>query len=223
MPRTYLDVPYEQKDEAKGLGAKWDNQQRVWFVPDGVALEPFSKWLPVPPAINVRADHYYIMEASKNCWKCHKPTRVFAFAMPPDHESLEDVDDEDMDFESDEAYEAWASSPESTEWRTPGAWASICYVEYVSSAVEDRLHEMAPQFQIDSSKTTGSSYWMNHCECCGMKQGDFEMHCEPRGAFLPLYPEDAARIILRRIDEPFEAVHGGYSCDLEFFEVMIQA
>lgn len=43
---TYLNVPYAQKDEAKALGARWDNSQRKWYVPAGIAVESFSRWLP---------------------------------------------------------------------------------------------------------------------------------------------------------------------------------
>lgn len=43
---TYLHVPYAQKDEAKALGARWDNSQRKWYVPAGIAVESFSRWLP---------------------------------------------------------------------------------------------------------------------------------------------------------------------------------
>lgn len=43
---TYLDCPFEDKDEAKDLGAMWDQDKRKWFVPAGEPLEPFRKWLP---------------------------------------------------------------------------------------------------------------------------------------------------------------------------------
>ncbi|MFT2112504.1 zincin-like metallopeptidase domain-containing protein [Marinomonas sp. 2405UD68-3] len=42
--RTYINVPYREKDEAKGLGARWDRQQQSWFVPSGVDTAPFAKW-----------------------------------------------------------------------------------------------------------------------------------------------------------------------------------
>ncbi len=41
----YLNVPYNDRDVAKGLGAKWDGQKRSWFVPPDVDLEPFSEWV----------------------------------------------------------------------------------------------------------------------------------------------------------------------------------
>ena len=41
-----LNVNIEEKDEAKALGAKWDLELKKWFVPAGVDLTPFKKWLP---------------------------------------------------------------------------------------------------------------------------------------------------------------------------------
>lgn len=40
-----LKVPYAEKDEAKALGARWNPTRKSWYVPDGVAIEPFAKWL----------------------------------------------------------------------------------------------------------------------------------------------------------------------------------
>lgn len=36
--RTYLAVPYREKDEAKALGAKWDKEAKSWYAPPGVDL-----------------------------------------------------------------------------------------------------------------------------------------------------------------------------------------
>lgn len=45
--RVYLNVPYEQKDEAKRMGARWDSAKRQWYVIDPPALTPFQKFLDV--------------------------------------------------------------------------------------------------------------------------------------------------------------------------------
>lgn len=42
--RDYLDVPREEKDEAKALGAKWDKYQKAWYVEKGTDLGLFAKW-----------------------------------------------------------------------------------------------------------------------------------------------------------------------------------
>ena len=42
----WLRVPFQEKDEAKSLGARWDAAARKWFVPDAVDLKPFERWQP---------------------------------------------------------------------------------------------------------------------------------------------------------------------------------
>jgi len=42
--KTYLNVPYAQKDEAKALGARWDAANKKWYVPADKDLEIFAKW-----------------------------------------------------------------------------------------------------------------------------------------------------------------------------------
>ena len=43
-----LKVPYAEKDQAKALGARWNNDRKVWYVPDGQPSAPFEKWLTSP-------------------------------------------------------------------------------------------------------------------------------------------------------------------------------
>jgi len=42
---TYLNCPFNDKDECKSLGGKWDPNMKKWFVPHGVDTTPFKKWL----------------------------------------------------------------------------------------------------------------------------------------------------------------------------------
>jgi antirestriction protein ArdC/phage/plasmid primase-like uncharacterized protein len=44
--RIYLAVPYEEKDAAKELGARWDRGRKSWYVRAGTDLETVAKWLP---------------------------------------------------------------------------------------------------------------------------------------------------------------------------------
>lgn len=41
---TPIKVPYQERNEAKALGAKWDRSEQTWFVPAGVSLDKFTKW-----------------------------------------------------------------------------------------------------------------------------------------------------------------------------------
>jgi hypothetical protein len=49
--RCYLAVPFAQKDEAKGLGARWDPARKLWYVPEGVDTAPFQRWFSADPAL----------------------------------------------------------------------------------------------------------------------------------------------------------------------------
>lgn len=54
--RTYLAVPYAEKDDAKALGAKWDRQAKAWFVPAGLELDAFQPWLPAMGQVHIAVD-----------------------------------------------------------------------------------------------------------------------------------------------------------------------
>jgi phage/plasmid primase-like uncharacterized protein len=44
--KTYLNVPYREKGQAKKLGARWDKSEKLWFVATGTDLNLLAKWLP---------------------------------------------------------------------------------------------------------------------------------------------------------------------------------
>lgn len=48
--RVFLDVPFEEKDEVKRLGARWDPAARRWFLVgrvEGVDGDVFGRWVPM--------------------------------------------------------------------------------------------------------------------------------------------------------------------------------
>jgi antirestriction protein ArdC/phage/plasmid primase-like uncharacterized protein len=42
--RHYLNVPFNEKNDAKRLGAKWDRRAKSWYVYDDADLKPFARW-----------------------------------------------------------------------------------------------------------------------------------------------------------------------------------
>lgn len=44
--KVILDCPYEQRNQAKALGARWDPAIKKWYVMDPPDLAPFASWLP---------------------------------------------------------------------------------------------------------------------------------------------------------------------------------
>lgn len=43
---TELDVPFLEKELAKELGARWNFKSKKWYVPHGIELTAFERWLP---------------------------------------------------------------------------------------------------------------------------------------------------------------------------------
>ena len=44
-----LKVPFNEKDQAKSLGARWNAEAKLWYVPQGIDAAPFEKWLSSSP------------------------------------------------------------------------------------------------------------------------------------------------------------------------------
>lgn len=44
--KTYLAVPFSQKNAAKRLGAKWDGKKKSWYAPEGADMSGLNQWLP---------------------------------------------------------------------------------------------------------------------------------------------------------------------------------
>lgn len=163
-----LDVPYQEKDEAKSLGARWNPELRAWTIEDDQDPGPFAKWLPKEPDFNVRADTYSVVRGHTNCWKCGQTTDVFGVRIDSGSHL---IDGEHEELEG----------------------GMLLYVEALSGDLEQRLSEMTEgRLRKDYSKTTDSSYIMNHCRHCGAKQGDHPLHNEIDG---PFYGQDVIHVL----------------------------
>jgi DNA topoisomerase-3 len=42
--RIYLNVPFDDKDEVKALGGRWDPESKEWYVMDHADMSQVSKW-----------------------------------------------------------------------------------------------------------------------------------------------------------------------------------
>jgi hypothetical protein len=42
---NYLTTSFQEKEQVKSLGAKWDVTAKKWYVPEGMDLKPFENWL----------------------------------------------------------------------------------------------------------------------------------------------------------------------------------
>jgi hypothetical protein len=202
MPPIDLSVPFHEKDDAKRLGARWDAVRKTWFLPSGTDAAPFSKWLPQQPEVNYRCPSYFIAQSKRICWHCGRDTRVFSFLLPRGHEALVDSDDGFV------------------RWERQTSEAIIYYVTHIPPSVQGQMHAVTPDYRNDFSKTTQTFYWMNHCERCGMKQGDFELFEEFDTPFCPIDARGAAGILLRPVCEGFSAAATSIVYESGYFERM---
>lgn len=164
MARRELHVPFEEKDEAKLLGARWDPQARRWYVPAGVSDEPFARWFepgeeraPVAPdysnhPLNLAIERPSIAEAAVQCWSCHQDTPVLTVAGR----------EED------------------------GALVSVTGIQAFDSTLRRALSAY-PFYRLAYSRTTSAWAFANVCTLCGALQGDFFLHSEPDGPFFALH------------------------------------
>jgi hypothetical protein len=89
--------------------------------------------------------------------------------------------------------------------RTP---CSLSNIAELNDPVETYSKTLSSNFYPDYSGTAGHAYWMNHCENCAAKIGDFHLHSKPGDAFFPITDNEIRKIKLSRIDIPLEADAG---------------
>ena len=193
-----LCVPFREKDLAKNLGAIWSPDRKTWFIPIARNFARFERWLPPKPKFSIRATSYFINRESQTCWSCGRATTVYALSVPARHEVLVPVDDDDLPFTDLCDYELWQNSAASVQWLVCRSPSYLAYIEDLVPGVRGALESAIPLFYRDYSKQANMKYWMNHCEHCRAKKGDWNLHNEPGGAFFRL-PDDL-HDIWRHID-----------------------
>lgn len=192
MARIDINVPYAEKEEAKKLGARWDVARKTWYIPDGISIDNFSKWLSTE---NVIAPYWYIAQASDHCWKCGSETVMTSVLLPEGHLTLE---------QDDEGF---------TYWKEHEIPAFIFYIDDMPERILKSFERVQHYLSKDYSKTIDAKYWMNHCQHCYMKQGDFQLHCEVDSVFSPSNRAQASNIHISRIEQSFFASCSGISHD----------
>jgi hypothetical protein len=163
--------------------------------------------------INIRSSRFYLARAVGTCRRCGAPTRLFALAVPPGHETLE-LDDEAQDDEAQQetlAKDTWRIAPNS---------AFLFFVEFIPAVIQNRLKPVTQLSRFGKSEAMAGGCWANHCERCGSQFDDQELFCEPEGAFFPTSEMAAGAIQLLPIDEAFEAAAAGYAYEPQFFDAM---
>lgn len=143
--KLILSVPYNEKEEAKHLGAFWDNNLKKWYATKDYYR--FSKWFSFTES-NLICNNLYLLSNYRECWRCKKDTRI--------HYLL-----------TDRYYNINNGEPSNFV----GKLSILSYSHYLDNSLVDLLSSFNIYYEF--SQTTKEHYFMNHCEYCNAKLGDY--------------------------------------------------
>lgn len=178
-----LKVPYEEKDEAKVLGAKWNPQLKKWYVEKRKDYHKFIKWiLGDKEQVYILCDYFYIVEGFHTCFKCRNLTQVIGYGVKKYFDVCNPElygDEKAWSFEDDEIHIASHIYP---------------LPEKVLNYLKDKYG-----YYESYSKAIQSSYLANHCSNCKVIQGDFYLFGEVDSPFFIDSEERARKLKLYRV------------------------
>lgn len=166
MNRTYLYVPFEEREHVRRLGAQWDEDGKCWFIDSALDPTPFHRWLEEDPRCadmpyTIVSDQAYLLSGKVRCWKCHDVLRVYCIYC-------------ESGWIDGEHYEQF----------------SVSNISAVDEGLRRQLEGLA-DFRFGQARVAGGRYLTNHCRRCGTQQADYFLHCEPSGVFFTF--KDAER------------------------------
>lgn len=165
----YLNVPYNEKDEAKALGAKWNPKVKKWYIdamPDQFVR--FSKWiLNDSDEADIAMEYIFIVEGQRTCWKCNHLTRVIGLGVGEFVHIYE--------ASGKPKYELFEDHTE------PGEELHLAWADEEKDVPPKLLQYLKANYSVKTgySKTTGGKTFANHCDSCGALQGNWFLFHEP--------------------------------------------
>lgn len=174
--KLYLEVPYSEKEMAKNLGAQWDPVQKKWFYEGPVKnYVKFARWIAGERELTIIAHEYiYIIEGTQTCFRCRKQTRVVGLGIG-EHTRL--YRNDNGSFESETVEDFVGYEPLFLSW-----------VDEEKDIPPALLRYLKQKYCVHTgfSKTAGVCF-ANHCEHCGVIQGNWYLFEEdsPLTLFIP--------------------------------------
>lgn len=155
LTKTLLNVSYKDKDEVKDLGAKWDAQQKVWYVPPGKDLKIFKKWLITnankPQLI---LEDIGLVRNLVSCWSCKGYCTIYAI---------------------------YTRALQRNDHQTESGFFILTEIAKIPENLADFLILRCPNFRIGKADSKGIKTYRNHCDHCKMGFSDLRMHKKGQG------------------------------------------
>lgn len=183
-----LDVPYEEKDQVKALGAKWNPTLKKWYVPCRADYGKFEKWIWTEDIIAIVYGHLYIVEGPYKCWACREITPVIVFGLN-NYEYIDDLFDGMDVFCRSEQY---ANCPP----------RHIHLVPDLSNLTPKFLNYL--QGHTNYRKVRNSNIMANHCCHCGTVLEHYLLLERFNSPFFINSEEDAKKLTLYRADFKYD-------------------
>lgn len=154
-----LNVPFSEKDIVKALGANWNPDFKKWFVTDKKNYYKFTKWFNSSDTDLIICNYLYIVESKQDCFRCQHPTTVVSLAA-----------------------DTYVLIGDNRSELFEGEMHLIHDIFYLPYTLEQYLKEKY-NYYFGYSKTTHLNYYGNHCNNCGVLQGDYYLYSEPDSPF----------------------------------------
>lgn len=168
----YLNVPYEQKNEAKSMYARWDKDKKKWYVTNPKFYFRFTKWI---EGESVAQNKVYIAVSPKICWKCKGETPCYTFAVKS--EDLIDIIDRETNIEEFTGYDV----------------ALIQINRNLPKGIKKYLVQHT-NCKDKFSKATQTTYFANTCIHCDALQGANYVYDEVNSPFSGLNSTEPSSI-----------------------------
>lgn len=165
--KIYLNVPFAEKDAAKKLGAKWDPALKKWYYHGEVSkYVNFARWLlDGREQVVIAHEYVYLVEGIRTCFRCGKQTKIVGLGIG-EHTVLYEQEDGSFGCETEEALVGYEP--------LHLAWA---YEERDIPPALLRYLKQNYNVHMGFSRMAGECF-ANHCEHCGVIQGNWELFHE---------------------------------------------
>lgn len=190
LDKIILNVPYGDRLQAKQLGAKWDPQQKVWFVPPGKNQTAFEHWLPKPsnkPELVLKS--IGLLRNIVACWSCKGYCTVNALyskdlIIKPYVETKRKKRKKKIKLSSIEAPEAVAGetdTAESEKFEQKTGFFILSEISEIPDSLLEFLIIRCPNYRLGKVNSNGQRLYRNHCDHCSIGLSDARLHKKDKG------------------------------------------
>lgn len=162
----YLNVPFDEKEEAKALGAKWNPGVKKWYVNcSHTDYYKYSHWLlSGRDSVIIAMDEIFVIEAEMRCWKCKKSTRVFGLGL--------------RDFVRLFNYNNSPSNEISSDFISTHSLFRLAYTDKESNIPPALLNYIKENYNVFSKYSYAKKrvVFANHCEHCMSRLGNWYVY-----------------------------------------------